>query len=68
MEFYCVKTPAGGSFLYGIHGTNEPEKIGDAVSHGCIRLSNSDVEQVYAQAYLGEPVEIVDSPVPTGTQ
>jgi lipoprotein-anchoring transpeptidase ErfK/SrfK len=64
MQFHRVKSSNGGSFLYGIHGTNEPEKIGDAVTHGCIRLSNPDVEQVFAQAYIGEPVEIVDSPKP----
>jgi len=64
MQFHRVKSSNGGSFLYGIHGTNEPEKIGDAVTHGCIRLSNPDVEQVFAQAYIGEPVEIVDSAKP----
>ncbi len=58
MEFYRVRGPDGVLQLYGIHGTNVPQKLGDAVSHGCIRLSNHDVEQVFKQAYVGEPVYI----------
>jgi lipoprotein-anchoring transpeptidase ErfK/SrfK len=61
MEFYRVTTPDGVLHLYGIHGTNAPQRIGGAVSHGCIRLSNHDVEEVYREAYIGEPVEIVDT-------
>ena len=59
MEFYRVTTSDGILNIYGIHGTNAPHKIGDAVSHGCIRLSNHDVEELYREAYVGEPVEIV---------
>ena len=33
--------------LYRIHGTNEPEKIGQAVSSGCIRMRNIDVIDLY---------------------
>jgi lipoprotein-anchoring transpeptidase ErfK/SrfK len=33
--------------LYRIHGTNEPEKIGQAVSSGCIRMRNMDVIDLY---------------------
>ena len=33
--------------LYRIHGTNEPEKIGRAVSSGCIRMRNIDVVDLY---------------------
>ena len=33
--------------LYRIHGTNEPEKIGHAVSSGCIRMRNIDVIDLY---------------------
>ncbi len=58
LEFYRVTTPDGVLHLYGIHGTNAPQKLGGAVSHGCIRLSNHDVEEVYREAYIGEPVEI----------
>ena len=33
--------------LYRIHGTNEPEKIGQSVSSGCIRMRNIDVVDLY---------------------
>jgi len=36
--------------LYRIHGTNEPEKIGQAVSSGCIRMRNIDVIDLYNRA------------------
>ena len=62
IEFFR-KTEGGKTQLYGIHGTNDPGAIGTDVSHGCIRLRNADVESVYRQAYLGEPVWIVDKPV-----
>lgn len=63
MEFYRTTDRNGTLLMYGIHGTNAPEKIGGAVSHGCIRLSNPDVEEVFRHAYVGEPVEIVDTPM-----
>ena len=46
---------------YGIHGTNEEEKVGFgyAVSHGCIRMRNSDVAELYDQVEVGTPVKIV---------
>lgn len=43
---------------YGIHGTNAPRSIGQATSHGCIRLKNRDVEQLYAMLRVGDVVEI----------
>lgn len=43
---------------YGIHGTNEPRSIGQAASHGCIRLSNRDVESLYRMVRVGDAVEI----------
>jgi lipoprotein-anchoring transpeptidase ErfK/SrfK len=43
---------------YGIHGTNAPRSIGHATSHGCIRLSNRDVERLYAMLRVGDIVEI----------
>lgn len=45
-----------GSTLYRIHGSNEPNTIGQAVSSGCIRLSNEDVIDLYARASLGSTV------------
>lgn len=43
---------------YGIHGTNEPASIGRSVSHGCIRLLNSDIEKLYDMVPVGTPVYI----------
>jgi lipoprotein-anchoring transpeptidase ErfK/SrfK len=43
---------------YGIHGTNAPETIGRSVSHGCVRLRNEDIEQLYEMVPLGTPVYI----------
>src|SRR3984893_18696668 len=36
-----------GSTLYRIHGSNEPETIGQAVSSGCFRMNNEDVSDLY---------------------
>jgi lipoprotein-anchoring transpeptidase ErfK/SrfK len=44
---------------YGIHGTNRPKSIGKAASHGCIRMRNEDVEDLFARVEVGDPVEMV---------
>ncbi len=43
---------------YGIHGTNNPSSIGKAVSHGCVRMYNQDVIEVYDLVPIGTPVNI----------
>jgi hypothetical protein len=43
---------------YGIHGTDHPEKIGQSVSHGCVRLRNEDIERLYPMVAVGTPVYI----------
>ena len=53
----------GTSALYmeeqiAIHGTNHPEKLGQAVSHGCIRMSNEMVRVLYHEVDPGTPVLI----------
>lgn len=45
-----------GSTLYRIHGSNEPWTIGHAVSSGCIRMRNQDVEDLYARVDVGTKV------------
>jgi L,D-transpeptidase ErfK/SrfK len=40
----------------GFHGTNQPELIGKAVSHGCIRMHNKDVIKLYDYVAIGTPV------------
>jgi lipoprotein-anchoring transpeptidase ErfK/SrfK len=42
--------------LYRIHGTNEPEEIGQAVSSGCIRMRDLDVIDLYSRVHIGTPV------------
>jgi hypothetical protein len=44
---------------YGIHGTNEPNSIGKAASHGCIRMAKADLEELYPQVAVGDTVELV---------
>ena len=49
----------GGDGQVGIHGTNQPDKIGQAVSHGCVRMTNGDVEKLVGlELPLGVPVFI----------
>ncbi len=43
---------------FGIHGTNRPRSIGRAASHGCIRLRNSDVEELFELVSSGTVVEL----------
>jgi lipoprotein-anchoring transpeptidase ErfK/SrfK len=48
----------GGS-LYRIHGSNEPETIGQAVSSGCIRMTNEDVIDLYSRVKVGARVVVL---------
>jgi hypothetical protein len=43
---------------YAIHGTNQPQTVGHAVSHGCVRLRNEDIAKLYAMVAVGTPVYI----------
>lgn len=43
---------------YGIHGTNRPASIGHNVSHGCIRMRNRDVEELFEMVTVGDAVEL----------
>ncbi len=49
--------PGGG--IVGVHGTPWPWLLGQAVSHGCVRLHNRDVEFLRNRVPLGTPVKIV---------
>jgi len=44
--------------IYGIHGTNKPWSIGSFASHGCIRMRNRDVEELFEWVKIGTPVII----------
>ncbi|MFH1414217.1 MAG: L,D-transpeptidase family protein [Candidatus Omnitrophota bacterium] len=45
---------------YGIHGTTEPEKLGQQVTAGCVRMSNSEIEELYSILPKGTEVLVVD--------
>lgn len=44
---------------FGIHGTNHPDSIGKNASHGCIRLRNRDIEDLFARVKVGDHVSLV---------
>ena len=48
-----------GSSLYRIHGSNEPETIGQAVSSGCFRMHNDDVIDLYDRVRVGAKVIVM---------
>ncbi len=58
------KNPLGARALYlgysavRIHGTNNPKSIGKAVSHGCFRMRNKDIIELYNMVKVGTPVYI----------
>ena len=45
---------------FGIHGTQDPNSVGWASSHGCIRMKNEEVAELYKIIPLGTKVVIVD--------
>ncbi len=49
--------------IYGIHGTNKPWSVGTVASHGCFRMLNKNVEQLYSMVSVGTPV-IIEGPTP----
>jgi lipoprotein-anchoring transpeptidase ErfK/SrfK len=44
---------------YAIHGTNDPGSIGHFVSHGCIRMYNRDIVDLYGRVPVGTPVYVL---------
>jgi lipoprotein-anchoring transpeptidase ErfK/SrfK len=51
----------GKDTLFRIHGTNEPQSIGRAVSSGCIRMLNADVIDLYGRVPIGTKVVVLQS-------
>lgn len=43
---------------YGIHGTDDPNSLGQSVSHGCVRMGDADIEKLYAMSHVGDEVII----------
>ena len=66
-----LENPLGARALYlyrdhrdtyfRLHGTNEPDSIGSAVSSGCIRLFNQDIIDLYNRVPVGAPVMVLQS-------
>jgi lipoprotein-anchoring transpeptidase ErfK/SrfK len=63
---YALETSAGSRLtewpdhgIVGIHGTNLPQLLGQAVSHGCIRVDNTVATRLRRLAPLGTPIDIV---------
>jgi lipoprotein-anchoring transpeptidase ErfK/SrfK len=54
----AAMTLSGGG-EYAIHGTNNPGSVGGFVSHGCIRMYNADIMDLYNRASYGTPVVVV---------
>ena len=59
------RNPMGAAVLgldrgnYAIHGTNNPSSIGGFVSHGCIRMYNADIMDLYERVPVGAKVAVV---------
>ncbi|NJR66470.1 MAG: L,D-transpeptidase [Leptolyngbyaceae cyanobacterium CRU_2_3] len=47
-----------GTNAIGFHGTPDRDSVGEAVSHGCVRMLNEDIRQMYAIVQLGTPVNV----------
>ncbi|MDG5788660.1 L,D-transpeptidase [Evansella sp. AB-P1] len=47
--------------IYGVHGTNNPDSIGNEVTMGCVRMKNEDVEILFEEVPIGTKIYIVSS-------
>ncbi|MBW4500797.1 MAG: L,D-transpeptidase [Scytonema hyalinum WJT4-NPBG1] len=56
---YWIGFWTNGKNWIGFHGTPNPESVGKAVSHGCIRMYNKDVEELFSLVGIGTPVTVV---------
>src|SRR6185437_15998868 len=54
----AAMTLSGGG-EYAIHGTNNPGSVGGFVSHGCIRMYNADIMDLYQRSSYGTPVVVL---------
>lgn len=56
---YWIGFWTDGKNSIGFHGTPNPESVGKPASHGCIRMYNTDIEQLFHQVSLGTIVTVV---------
>ena len=55
---YWIGFWTNGKICAGFHGTPHPETVGKSASHGCIRMYEKDIEDLFAQIDLGTPVTV----------
>ena len=48
-----------GQAQIGFHGTNQEDLIGEAVSHGCVRMRNQDIKTLYSQVEVGTQIIVI---------
>ncbi|WP_375471343.1 L,D-transpeptidase [uncultured Nostoc sp.] len=56
---YWIGFWTNGKNWVGLHGTPNPDSVGKAASHGCIRMYNNDVKELFDQVSLGTPIIVV---------
>ncbi|MBD2102693.1 L,D-transpeptidase [Leptolyngbya sp. FACHB-261] len=56
LGLYWIGFKTDGPLWIGFHGTNQPDSIGHAVSHGCLRMRNEDISAMYREVRIGTPV------------
>lgn len=56
---YWIGFWTNGTNWIGFHGTPDPSSVGKAASHGCVRMYNKDVEELFHQVHIGTPVTVV---------
>jgi lipoprotein-anchoring transpeptidase ErfK/SrfK len=56
---YWIGFWSDGKNWIGFHGTDNPKSVGTAASHGCIRMYNADIEELFKKVSLGTEVKVV---------
>jgi lipoprotein-anchoring transpeptidase ErfK/SrfK len=56
---YWIGFWSDGKNWIGFHGTDNPKSVGKAASHGCIRMHNEDIEELFKKVSLGTEVKVV---------
>ncbi len=56
---YWIGFWTNGTNWVGFHGTPNPESVGRPASHGCVRMYNQDIEELFQRVTIGTPVRVV---------
>lgn len=57
---YWIGFWTNGKNWIGFHGTPTPKSVGTAASHGCVRMYNQDIQELFAKVSLGTEVSVID--------